>query len=217
MPRVTIPVARALIWEYANAVKIDPVSGLRGALPAQHPRRHLRETMSTIWSSMFGVHGDVTQLNPFAYVRHKRHFVEKTYAASVEEPPASSASPMKWSSRTRARRRWSHTRLRCASSSILTRFLCEHYKPDDHPNEMLISHWKTGLSRWVSLHDDDGSPLYPALEKRLDLLKGDRKSGILDPEGWHPRQALGPAGPPVEQVLWRFSADRGQGGICRSN
>lgn len=180
--RVTIPVARLLIWEHANAVKVDAVTGLEHHYKRNTQARHLRETMSTIWSAMFGVHDAVTQLNPFAYVRHKRHHVERTYAASVDELAGFICSADSMDNPNIG------TAVLCAFESemrvesILTRFSCDHYKPEDRPREMLISHWKTGVSRWVHLYDDDGIALYPLLEARLDLLKGDRKTGILIPK-----------------------------------
>jgi integrase len=65
--------------------------------------------------------------------------------------------------------------------SIPSKLRVEHYKPADRPHQMLIKHWKTKRQTWIDLHDEDGAPLYPALEQRLDACKGTRTTGILIP------------------------------------
>lgn len=65
--------------------------------------------------------------------------------------------------------------------SIPSKLRVEHYKPADRPHQMQIVHWKTKRQEWIDLYDEDGTPLYPALEKRLDACKGDRTTGILIP------------------------------------
>ncbi len=62
--------------------------------------------------------------------------------------------------------------------------LCaEHYRPPDHPDEILITDTKNKESVWRPLFGDGGEALYPALVERLDALKGDRVKGLMFDEG----------------------------------
>jgi hypothetical protein len=64
---------------------------------------------------------------------------------------------------------------------IFTAFKLEHYRPKEHPHEVLIVHPKTGAEVWVPLFEKDASarfqlnrPLFPELMARMDALKRDR-------------------------------------------
>ncbi|RAI43161.1 hypothetical protein [Rhodoplanes roseus] len=57
---------------------------------------------------------------------------------------------------------------------IFTAFRLDHYRPKDHPDEVLIVHPKTGEEVWVPLFDEAGASLFPELMMRMDALKRDR-------------------------------------------
>ncbi len=50
---------------------------------------------------------------------------------------------------------------------VFTELAWSHYRPEDHPSEILVRDSKTGQETWLPLIDADGSLFYPELEARL--------------------------------------------------
>ena len=61
---------------------------------------------------------------------------------------------------------------------LLRRFMVEHYRPSNRPDEMMVLNAKSGTAGWMRLFDD-GKCLFPALVSRLDALKGSRSQGLM--------------------------------------
>jgi hypothetical protein len=76
---------------------------------------------------------------------------------------------------------------------IFTAFRLDHYRPKDHPDEVLVVHPKSGDEVWIPLFDvRDGKriALFPELMARMDALKRDRvSSGLFFMRDWIDRRA----------------------------
>jgi integrase len=179
--RVTVQVARILVDEYTHTTKTDPATGAKVPYRRDTTAKHLKQTVSTCFNSMYGVHPLVPAANPFARVRRKDHHQRRTYAATIENLAMFDFCARNAEMPNAGTGALTAYELEMRVESILTKFDCAHWKPADHPDEVLVTHWKTGETRWVYLKDADGEPLYGALEARLDALKGDRTRGILIP------------------------------------
>lgn len=71
---------------------------------------------------------------------------------------------------------------------IFKAFKLEHYRPKDHPDEVLVVHPKSGDQVWVPLYDrSKGQPiaLFPELMARMDALKQNRiGNGLFFVRDW---------------------------------
>lgn len=67
-------------------------------------------------------------------------------------------------------------------------FRVEHYRPKEHPNEVLVLHPKTGEEVWIPLFEPGpaGSrvPLFPELTDRLDAVRRGRIAGLMIVRDW---------------------------------
>jgi integrase len=178
---INVEVARILIDEYARYTKEDPETHTMIVITREAAAHHMMSTISTCWNAMHGVVDDVPFENPFSRVRRMRPKRKKTYAATIENLAVFDYRAPEFGFPNMGTLCLTAFEIEMRVESIATRFDCSHYKPADRPNEMLVTHWKTGESRWVHLKDSDGLPLYAALESRLDALKAGRTSGILIP------------------------------------
>lgn len=66
---------------------------------------------------------------------------------------------------------------------LFNAFQLDHYRPKDHPNEVLVVHPKNGEAIWIPLFDK-GMPLFPELMGRMDAMKRDRVGGLFFVRDW---------------------------------
>jgi hypothetical protein len=156
-----------------------------------------RELLRTVFNNMVGEYEGVPLDNPIKHTRHLRdknkrkrlgasilHLAYLDYGARLEGAPYVGTAAL------------ATFELQLRSTAAFTCWFCEHWKPADQPNQVYLVRPKVGNSRWIDLHDAWGNPYFPALEARLDAIKGDRKTGILIPRDgtydtpWAPPDAV---------------------------
>ncbi|MDB5638416.1 MAG: hypothetical protein JWP51_3324 [Bradyrhizobium sp.] len=192
---VTVLVTRQLIAEYSVALKSGP-DGATIEQDRSGQANHGKVTFGTMFYSMYGLDKDVPFENPFARTKRRKRKKRKTVHATIEDLAFFVMSAREFGKPNLGVAAWFAFELEMRVESILTGLLVEHYKPIERPNEILITHFKTGDEYWVSLRDSDGESLYPGLETALDELKGSRTSGILIPKDG----TLGAWAPPEEPL-----------------
>jgi integrase len=207
---VDVLLARLLVDEVAQVTNEDPATGAVIVRKRETTAQHVRATLSTCYSAMLSVHPDVPFANPFTKGRRRKHKKKKTYYASIENLAAFDYFAREAGFPNMGTLALAAFELEMRVESIATKLDCAHYKPADRPDQILITHWKTGEERWVFLNDVDGAPLYAALEARLDHLKGDRTSGILIPKDKTPDCAWARPDKPLGRFykIFRIIADR---------
>jgi hypothetical protein len=193
--QVTTDVARLLRVEYENVEEIetDPETGetvvdadtgetITRIRKRSRTAQLVFEAMKTVFNATRGIHARTPSDNPFAKQKFAARFKNETYAGDFCDLLNVIVAGEHTGLRNMATKCFVAYDLKIRVESIPTKLMVEHYKPADRPFQMLITHWKTKRATWIDLRDQDGEPLYPALERRLDDCKGDRTSGILIPK-----------------------------------
>ncbi|MDN4987175.1 hypothetical protein QY049_28850 [Bradyrhizobium sp. WYCCWR 13022] len=177
--------ARRLKIEYEKVEKTetDPATGETNVTLKTRPRRAEKVfgALRAAFNGARGIYKLAPANNPFDKQRFATRMKQVRHAVTFEDLIETLIAADKVGLSNMATMAFVAYDLEMRVLSIPSKLLVEHYKPADRPHQMLIVHWKTKLQTWIDLYDEDGSPLYPALEKRLDACKGDRTSGILIP------------------------------------
>jgi hypothetical protein len=163
---------------------IDPETG-EGHLHCR-VRPRVTELMFEAFKAAFNATRGIYRLtpadNPFARQKFATRMKKETYAADFDDLINTLVAANDKNRQNIGTMCLTAYDLKVRVESIGSRLMVEHYKPTDRPRQMLITHWKTKRATWIDLYDQDGKPLYGALETRLDECKGDRTTGILIPK-----------------------------------
>jgi hypothetical protein len=146
-----------------------------------------------VFNAIRGLRPDAPKSNPFERLKFKSRMRKQHYAADFYDLLATLIAGEETDLRNVATIAFVAYDLKIRVESIGSRLMVEHYKPADRPFQMLITQWKTKKAVWIHLRDEDGEPLYPALESRLDACKAGRTGGILIPRDGTADQPWGDA------------------------
>jgi len=175
---LTVPAAKAILYDLFDlGLAVFDVKGYN----------RCRELLRLVFNNMVGEYEGVPLDNPIRHTRHLRdknkqkklgasilHLAYFDYGARLEGVPNLGTAAL------------ATFELQLRSTAVLAHWLCEHWKPTGRDNQVYLVRPKVGNSRWIDLHDVRGEPYFPALEARVDAIKGERKSGILIPrDGTH--------------------------------
>ena len=177
--------ARRLKIEYEKVEKtdVDPKTGETVVTVTTRPRRAEKVfgAMRAAFNGARGIYKLAPQHNPFDRQRFATRMKKVTHAATFEDLIETLITADQIELSNMATMVFVAYDLEMRVLSIPSKLRVEHYKPAERPKQMLIVHWKTKRQTWIDLYDEDGLPLYPALEMRLDACKGDRTTGVLIP------------------------------------
>lgn len=180
---VTVAVARLLIAEYAKVIGGQSEDGTLIERTRNGQANHARATLVTVWNNGYEMYEGVPFANVWTRTKRRKHKKKKTIHATLVDLVTFIMSAREKNFPNLGIAVWFIYEFEMRVESVLNGgLLVEHYKPEEHPNEVLITHYKTGEQYWVALRDAEGESLYPGIEAALDELKGDRKSGVLIPK-----------------------------------
>ncbi|SIO47883.1 hypothetical protein SAMN05443247_06013 [Bradyrhizobium erythrophlei] len=173
-----------LEFQVVRTPKTDPEIGEAYFDCRVRPRRAelMFEALKAAFNATRGIYKLTPSENPFAGQKFATRMKKETYAADFDDLIQTLVVANVKKRRNIGTMCLTAYDLKIRVESIGSRLMVEHYKPADRPFQMLITHWKTKRATWIDLHDEDGKPLYEALEARLDECKGDRTTGILIPK-----------------------------------
>lgn len=173
--RIDVGVAKQFAFDFNNL-------GMRVTRP--DATNNLRETLRRVYNAMIGEFPQVPFDNVWRRVEHFKHYSIETFPGDLAH-----YAMFDWAARGLQQPKpnigtaaLAVFELQIRAEAVLTSFLCEHWKPASRPRQVFVIRPKVRNSRWMNLYDANGEPLYPAIEKRLDELKGTRQTGILIPK-----------------------------------
>ena len=185
VPMLQTTDARRLMIEYekVETTEVDPKTG-ETVVKVEKRSRTAEKVFGALRAAFNGAKGIypfAPEHNPFDKQRFATRMKEVRYATTFEDLIETLIAADTVGLSNLATMAFVAYDLEMRVLSIPSKLRVEHYKPADRPHQMLIVHWKTKRQKWIDLYDEDGAPLYPAIEKRLDACKGARTSGILIP------------------------------------
>jgi hypothetical protein len=177
--KIDMSTASDIVDEYAIAIQVDPETGKNIEVARPSMPKKVRDTYRAVWNVMAGKLGMTS--NPWEDVRSPKYIKKSKPNAEIEHLAA-----FRWHARDLGEPLfgdWIHVvwELKARVQDTLTKLTVDHYKPPGREDQIKVVHFKTGVQRWLNLYDEDGEQYYPALEARLDELKGNRTSGLLIP------------------------------------
>jgi hypothetical protein len=140
---------------------------------------HAMKTARTAWNTVGRAHPQlVPAKNPFEKMGLQSTSWE-TPNATFEELMAFRAKAVEMGYPSLATGALIGWELLQREAHIFIRFMAEHCRPANRPNNVYVINYKTSTGSWEPLFDKKGKPLYPQLMAELDAMKALRPTGGL--------------------------------------